>query len=263
MKRTKKDYKIEAVIHAIMVLEEVSVVQEIGVTALGQRLGLCKNKVFRLLATLEAKGFIEQSKATEDYRLGIRSLQLGHAYSRQSSLLQQARPILEELVVSCGEMAYVGILSGYDAVCLDAVEAEQSVRVANCSGLRSPAYASAVGKALISVHAAEEWDKWLPAVFEAFTRYSPTTHKAVLKSLNLIKTQGFAVDAEEFEYDVRSVAAPVYDHTHEAIGALAISAPAYRLQDERICSAIVPQLLKAAKRLSLRLGYETELRAVG
>ncbi|RLB74560.1 MAG: IclR family transcriptional regulator, partial [Deltaproteobacteria bacterium] len=84
VKREKSNYIIQAVVHALTLLEEFSGdVDELGVTELSKRLKLHKNNVFRLLATLEEKGYIEQNKITENYRLGIKSLELGQTFIRQ------------------------------------------------------------------------------------------------------------------------------------------------------------------------------------
>ena len=98
MRREKTNYIIQSVSHALDVLEQFSGEHdELGVTELSKRLKLHKNNVFRLLATLESRGYIEQNKATENYRLGIRCLQLGQTYVTQMGLLRQARPIIESL----------------------------------------------------------------------------------------------------------------------------------------------------------------------
>ncbi len=81
MRREKSNYIIQSVSHALDVLEQFcGEADELGVTELSKRLKLHKNNVFRLLATLESRGYIEQNKATENYRLGIRCLQLGQSY---------------------------------------------------------------------------------------------------------------------------------------------------------------------------------------
>ena len=81
MQREKTNYVIQSVAHALDVLEQFyGELDELGVTELSKRLKLHKNNVFRLLATLESRGYIEQNKATENYRLGIRCLQLGQTY---------------------------------------------------------------------------------------------------------------------------------------------------------------------------------------
>ncbi len=72
VRREKANYVIQSVSHALDVLEQFSGnVDEIGVTELSKRLKLHKNNVFRLLATLEARGYIEQNKSSENYRLGL------------------------------------------------------------------------------------------------------------------------------------------------------------------------------------------------
>ena len=82
MRRDKTNYTIQSVAHALDVVEQFAdpAAAELGVTELSKRLKLHKNNVFRLLATLESRGYIEQNRASENYRLGIRCLQLGQAY---------------------------------------------------------------------------------------------------------------------------------------------------------------------------------------
>ena len=96
VRREKSNYVIQSVSHAFDVLEQFNGnVDEIGVTELSKRLKLHKNNVFRVLATLEARGYIEQNKATENYRLGLKCLQLGQIFLHQMGLLQQAKATLE------------------------------------------------------------------------------------------------------------------------------------------------------------------------
>src|ERR1700741_3956107 len=99
MRREKTNYVIQSVSHALDVLEQFADPDTggLGVTELSKRLKLHKNNVFRLLATLESRGYIEQNRASENYRLGIRCLQLGQAYVQHMGLLRQARPIMTEL----------------------------------------------------------------------------------------------------------------------------------------------------------------------
>ena len=82
VRREKSNYTIQSVSHALDVLEQFNgSVDEIGVTELSKRLKLHKNNVFRLLATLDDRGYIEHNKVTENYRLGLRCLQLGQTLS--------------------------------------------------------------------------------------------------------------------------------------------------------------------------------------
>ena len=92
VRREKSNYTIQSVSHALDVLEQFNgSVDEIGVTELSKRLKLHKNNVFRLLATLEARGYIEQNRTSENYRLGIKCLHLGRRYIEHMGLVRQAR----------------------------------------------------------------------------------------------------------------------------------------------------------------------------
>jgi DNA-binding IclR family transcriptional regulator len=112
MKKPKSDYAIQTVTNALRLLDVFREEEEVGVAALARRLGLHKNNVFRLLATLEEQGYIEQSPATERYRLGIGSLELGHSFLRSRALLARARPILEALCEETGESVHLGLMHG-------------------------------------------------------------------------------------------------------------------------------------------------------
>ena len=110
-KREKESYVIQSVTNALHLLEEFKGDRdELGVTVLSKRLNLHKNNIFRLLATLEAKGYIEQNKATDNYRLGVKSLELGQTFIKQLGLVRQAKPFLKEIVKECNEMAYIGTI---------------------------------------------------------------------------------------------------------------------------------------------------------
>ena len=110
MKKPKGDYAIQAVVNAMSLLATFRDEEEQGVTALAKRLALHKNNVFRLLATLEQLGYIEQCAESDRYRLGVRCLELGHSFGRSRNLLRRARPILDELAATCGESAHLGVL---------------------------------------------------------------------------------------------------------------------------------------------------------
>src|SRR4051794_15352721 len=163
VRREKSNYVIQSVSHALDVLEQFNgEVDEIGVTELSKRLKLHKNNVFRLLATLESRGYIEQNKVTENYRLGLKTLELGQTFIRQMGLLRQSKPVLESLVKECNETTYVAILKDSSIIYLDAVETDLTVRVVPRVGSRLPAYCTAAGKIQIAYMSDEELEHYLP-----------------------------------------------------------------------------------------------------
>ena len=164
VRRDKTNYVIQSVAHALDVLEQFfGEVDELGVTELSKRLKLHKNNVFRLLATLEARGYIEQNKATENYRLGIKCLHLGRRYIHHMGLVRQARPILADVARKCRESAYVAIVRRDGVVPLEAAEPEdRAVRITPPIGMTLPLHCTAAGKAHLAFDAEEQLKSAIP-----------------------------------------------------------------------------------------------------
>ena len=149
-KKPKSDYAIQTVSNALRLLEMFENEERLGVTELSRRLDLHKNNVFRLLATLEQAGYIEQCAEDDQYRLAVGCLELGHAYARSNTLLDRARGCLEALSLELGETAHVGVLRGDEVAHLDGVAADRMLVVSTRQGSRLPLHATALGKVLLA-----------------------------------------------------------------------------------------------------------------
>ena len=264
-KKDKSDYIIQSVSHALDLLEEFrGDTDELGVTELSKRLKLHKNNVFRLLATLESRGYVEQNKATENYRLGLKSLELGQTFINQMGLLRQARPVMESLVDQVNETTYVGIVRENYAVYLDVVEAKQTVRVVSRVGARLPVYCTALGKVQLAYETEEEVEQIVGVrELKRFTETTITDLARLVSHLKHVAEQGYAIDNREFEADVKCIAAPIRDYTRRVVGGLTVSGPASRLTDDRIQRELVPLVKRAGAEISTRLGYEIGLSTAG
>lgn len=256
-KKEKSEYLIQSVSHALDLLEQFhDEVDELGVTELSKRLQLHKNNVFRLLATLESRGYIEQNKVTENYRLGLKTLELGQTFVKQMGLLRQSRPILEEVVRECNETSYVAILKDFNIIYLDVVETDLTVRVVPRVGSRLPSYCTAAGKVQIAHLSDEEIDEYFPTrELKPLTANTITDREELKKQLKQVAEQGYAIDDEELDVGVRCVSAPIRDYTRRIVGALSISGPAMRLSLERLEKELIPLAIKSADEISTKLGF--------
>ena len=94
IKRNKSEYIIHSVDHTFDVLEAFRAEEpELGVTQLAKILNLHKNNVFRILATLENRGYVEQNPRTGNYRLGLKAFETGQAYLRHTNLLSAQQQV--------------------------------------------------------------------------------------------------------------------------------------------------------------------------
>lgn len=255
-RREKTNYFIQSVGHALDVIEQFSSdVDELGVTDLSKRLKLHKNNVFRLLATLESRGYIEQNKATDNYRLGIRCLLLGQAYLRQVGILRQSGPILRDLSQGSRETVFVGVLRRGAVVPLQEIEGDQAIRIVPLLGQPLPLHCTAAGKVHLAWESEESVKSLLPETLERRTDRTTTRRSDLMADLKSIAQRGYAIDMGEWLPDLRQVAAPVRDYTRAVVGCLALAGPAYRMTQDKIDREIAPLVQKSAQELSTRLGF--------
>jgi len=260
MARKKEvSYFIKSVNNALDLLEQFNAdSDELGVTELSKRLNLHKNKVFRLLATLETKGYIEQNKATENYRLGVKSLQLGRTFIKQLGLIPPVKPFLKEIVKECNEMAYLGTIRQNSVICLDMEEANQAVEVTNHVGLRFPIHCTAIGKAQIAYATEEELEKLGILDNMNMERFTPNTivnKVEFIKHIKEVVRRGYALDNEEYNPGVRCVAVPIRDYTGRVVGGISVPGPSFRMTDELVKGKIIPVVKDAGEKASRSLGF--------
>ncbi|NPA57857.1 MAG: IclR family transcriptional regulator [Aquificae bacterium] len=199
MKKKGAKTSIEKALDLIETLKERG---DLGVTELSGILGLNKNNVFRILATLEVKGVIEQDRETGHYRLGMKLLSLEYAYIKNLPFLKKAKPFMRGLRNKAQESVYLSILHNDAVVYIHSEDTKRSVLVNSRIGKRFPAEKTASGRAILRGK----------------------------------KEEGFFIeeDWEGAEPEVSEIATVIRDETGQPIASLSIVAPSVRFDEERV-----------------------------
>jgi DNA-binding IclR family transcriptional regulator len=167
VKKKENKTSLEKALDLVEILKEK---EQIGVTELSNLLGLNKNNVFRLLATLQVVGAIEQDEETGYYKLGKKVLYLENSYLKGLRFLKEARPFLKELKNIFNETVYISILSNTDIVYIYSEEANRSVLVHSRIGKRYHAEMTAPGRAILKAKKEKKNDYIVEYDFEAFEK---------------------------------------------------------------------------------------------
>lgn len=258
-KKNKSEYFINAVGHALDILELFQGEhEELSFTALNGKLKLSKNSMFRLLATLESRHYIERNNRTGEYRLGLNTLSLGQTYIKQAGVLSRAKPELARIVASSNETSTISVRSGFFSTCLDASETSHPVRVTPRIGFRFPLHCTSAGKVLLAHMSRAERDEYFSAGnLERYTKQTITDVGKVKMELQKIFRCGYAVDRDEYDEGVSCVGAPFRKCSGEIAGVVCVTGPSPRFTDQRIESELVPLVICAARAISEKLGYST------
>ncbi|MEW6381152.1 MAG: IclR family transcriptional regulator [bacterium] len=260
-KKQTCEYTIQSVLHALDVLNVfiLSNEKELGVTTLSNRLKLPKNNIFRLLATLSCQGYIEQNPVTGNYRLGLRCFELGQSCLRRMGLVSQAHDVLDALASKTMETAYLSVCDRGEVVYIDMIETCRPVRIIPMLGRRAPIFCTSAGKIQVAYKSSEEIRNLLKSIgLKGYTRNTIVSESEMLRHLELVRKQGYAIDNEEYEEDVKCVGAPIRDYTENVVAGLCISGPINRMAHERVEKELAPLIKNAALEISRRLGYGAE-----
>lgn len=219
--------------------------------------GMTRNRVMRMTGTLEARGYLVRSGASGKFMLGPKILVLGKIMERSFDLVLLARPLLKELSRLTGESASLYVVSGNERLVLAREEGTHDIRYSVVEGQRLPIYAGAGGKVLLAFGPQEIRSGILrKRRFPSLTAQTITEAKTLKAELERIRNTGYAVSRAERAPDAGSIAAPVFGHDQNLMGAIAIAGPVSRVNLESQPSYLA-HVLKTAERLSRQLGWRS------
>ena len=247
--------RLSSVATAIRLLKAFSENEhEIGVSALAQKLGVAKSTVHRLAVTLVSEGLLEQNPENERYRLGIALFGLGTLVRRRMNLSTEARPYLFDLRERTRETILLGIPSENEVMCIYNLESPQALRMRSDIGVRLPSYCTAIGRAIFAFASLPVIDRIVAGPLPRRTPRTVTDPDALRAIFALVREQGYAIDDEESEPGIRSIAMPIRGADGSAVGAVGIAGPSQRLSLESLVALSQP-LQEAVTAISVRLGH--------
>jgi len=246
--------KVQSLDRALEILRLLGSEPEMRVTDLARRLEVHKSTVFRLLATLQEHGLVEQNPTTEKYRLGYGLVRLAGAVVAELDLARASRSVLEELATRTGETVNLAILQGDQVVNIDQIAAPNLVVNVNWVGKQTPLHATSNGKVLLAYLSEDERRRLLDRSLPRLTPRTITDPRILEKQLHRVVTDGYAFTLEELELGLNAVAAPVYAADGRVQAAVSVAGPSYRVTPQRL-SDLGEMTKDAAAAISRRMGY--------
>lgn len=222
---------------------------EMTLSDLARRTGLTRATSRRFLLTLVELGYVKTDGRL--FSLTARVLELGFSYLSALSLPEIAQPHLEQLAASIHESTSASVLDGSDIVYVARVPTRRIMSVRINIGTRFPAYATSMGRVLLSGLTKEELDVHLAGIdFEGLTSHTVTSRTALEEELTRVREQGWAIVDQELEDGLRSIAAPIRHGTGVVLAAINVSTTASSHTVESIHETLLPPLLLAAENIS-------------
>jgi IclR family transcriptional regulator, pca regulon regulatory protein len=210
------------------------------------------------VATLASFGFLEQDDSTRKYRLGPRVLDLGFSMLGSLELREIAAPHLRRLTDTTGHTSNLAIRDDTDVILIDRVRGRPGryhhLEFTLHVGSRLPAYCSATGKVLLASLPRPDLDRLLERI-ELIPRgpRTLTSKRALLAELEQVRRTGLAVNDEELDSALRSIAAPVRSRSGEVVAAVNVAIPWSPVTMSELVSRLGPTVQATANDIAARV----------
>ena len=246
-------YTVQNVNNAVELLEALAESPAgLALPQLAEIVGQNRNKTFRLLATLCEKGLVERDTATGAYCLGIYSVALAQKLLKNSSVVNYAHPIMEELVRRHHEAVYMTVIKDDEVLFVDMVDCDQNIKTEPMLGRRFPFFTNAAGKVMKALDSRDLLEK----MFKKKGRKGGYPDMDRLASeLTDIRARGVAIDSGGLGEGIISVAVAVRYYAGKVVGAITLIGPSFRMLAERLENEIIPSMLEGGELLSEKFGY--------
>jgi DNA-binding IclR family transcriptional regulator len=240
---------IQSIARAAEILRELERTRGLGLNELCERLGVAKGTTHGLLKALQEEGLVTQEPVSSRYLLGPALLQLGHSYLEVDDVRATALGWSDRLASTAGEGVRVAVRFRDRALLVHEVAGAEAIEWLEI-GAALPLHATALGKCLLAYGDPNGEE------IEAFTPETIVKHAQLEGELANVLSQSWAVEREEFQVGVASVAAPVFDGSGMVAAAVGVRGPVGRILTPRgqPQAGLAMQICAVARGMSRDLG---------
>ena len=250
----ESEVKIKSLQKALLVLECFTVeTPELGITEISEKLDLYKSNVHNIISTFERCGYIAQNPQTGKYRLDLKILERAFVINSSLGLHGIVHPFMTALSEEVGESVYFALPKDEKIIYLEGAYPTSTFMARSMVGEKAEMYCTALGKSILSNLPEREYE-WALAhqSMKPFTGNTITERDALIHELIIVRKRGYSIDNMEHEHGIRCVSVPVFRRNRTLLGAISISGPSPRIEDELI-PKLVEKLTACADQISLRL----------
>jgi len=211
----------------------------------------------RFLNTLMKRGYVYQDSITLRYSLTLKFMHIGSLINSQISIRDIAHPYLAELSRKCNESVCLAIEQDMEIVYIDVIDGPDGMlKITQRIGKIAPIHSTGIGKLILLNYDTKKLDRMIELKgLKALTPHTITSKNELLKELDKIKAQGYALDDEECELGVRCLSVAIKDYSGKYVAGISVSGPTTRMTMDYI-QKFKQIVIDAADKISNHLAYK-------
>ena len=203
-----------------------------SLSEMSRQLGIPSSTLYPILHTLRGQKYLNYNENRQIYSLGVRLFEVGSRV-QGTEFFREAISIMTNVVEACGETCHLGVLDLGDIFYLAKVDSPQPVRMYSIAGKRLPAYATALGKALLRGYSMEALRQLYPQGLKPLTAGTITDFEALHAQLH--SDDIFFYESEECSESVCCIATPLY-RQGVVVASCSVSLPLFRYNAQKRAS---------------------------
>lgn len=245
---------LKTIERAVQVIETIQELNGARVLEVADELDLAPSTAHGYLSTLEDNRYLV--KKGEEYHIGLKFLNVGGYASHREEGYTFANQKVKELAGETGERAQFIVEEHGRGIYLHTETGNKAVQIDARIGKENYLHASSAGKMILArlprSRVEEILDRWgLPQL----TENTITTRERLYEELDQIRDRGFAFNKEESVSGLRAVGVPVMTPRGTVLGALSVSGPSNRMQEEWFHQELPKLLLGTVNEIELTISY--------
>ena len=219
---------------------------------ISQKTGIPRAAVRRCLHTLRELGYVDAE--LNNFSLRPKVLTLGYSYLSSTPLTVSAQPYLNDISRTLNESSSMAVLEEGEVLYVARASTSRVMSVALNTGSRLPAYCTSLGRVMLAHLPSAELEQYLARTkLRAMTENTVVNQKRLREILADVRRDGYAINDEELELGLRSIAVPVRGASGQVLAALNVGAQAARVSVKQLEKEFLPVLLRGAQELAILL----------
>ncbi|ABK72710.1 IclR family transcriptional regulator [Mycolicibacterium smegmatis] len=235
------------------VLTEVSLNPGATAGEVAKATNLTAPTAHRLLRVLCDRGFAIQNDAGK-YVPGPQMRVLAGDRVDRAILEELGRPLLARLRDESTETVFLAVREGLQLTYLVVMTSSHSVQMYGEVGQQIPLHATSQGKVVLAFLPPGVGERIIDQL--ELARYTPstiTTAKELHEAMYEIRRDGYALNLEERELGVRSVAAPVLDPSGNVVASVCVGGPIFRFSEDDLRGKFARMVCGTAEAITAEL----------
>jgi len=246
-----RDY-VQSLERGLAVLKSLGTSSGLSLAEVAKATTMTRAAARRFLLTLEAMGYVGKSDGS--FYLLPKTLELGYSYLASQSLAQVAQPHLQRLANQIGESCSALEYASGSIIYIARVTVNRLVGANLSVGSTLPAYCTSAGRVLLAALPEIELEAYLRDA--EFTRLTPKTiisTASLRREIDRARRDGWYLINEELEIGARALSVPLRNAAGRTVAAINVSCYAGRISAERMRTAFLPEMQKAAQAIEAEM----------